>query len=107
MLSNAIQGAGWEVFSRVGDGHPTRFGGVLELVVTPFDRDQIPTIVLNHFDGFLAGHQPSVLCCCGYYNYKSLFGFADKSRRQAVLTEGFKRIEADILRAGDYDFSEA
>lgn len=36
-----------------------------------------------------------------------VFGFADKARRHAALAESFKRIEADILRAGDYDFTEA
>lgn len=36
-----------------------------------------------------------------------VFGFADKARRHAALAESYKRIEADILRAGDYDFTEA
>lgn len=35
-----------------------------------------------------------------------VFGLADKARRHAALAENFKRVEADILRAGDYDYTE-
>lgn len=35
-----------------------------------------------------------------------VFGFADKARRHAALAESYKRIEAEILRAGDYDYTE-
>lgn len=35
-----------------------------------------------------------------------VLGFADKARRHAALAESYKRIEAEILRAGDYDYTE-
>lgn len=36
-----------------------------------------------------------------------VFGFSDKARLHAQLAEQFKRIEADVYRAGDYDYTEA
>ena len=36
-----------------------------------------------------------------------VFGFADKARRHATLAESYKRIEAEVYRVGDYDYTEA
>jgi len=36
-----------------------------------------------------------------------VFGFAEKARRHADLASQFKKMEADIYRAGDSDFSDA
>lgn len=36
-----------------------------------------------------------------------VFGFSDKARLHAQLAEQFKRIEAEVYRAGDYDYTEA
>lgn len=36
-----------------------------------------------------------------------VFGLAEKARRHAALAESYKRIEAEIVRAGEYDFTEA
>lgn len=35
-----------------------------------------------------------------------VFSFADKARRHASLAECYKRIEAEILRHGDFDYTE-
>lgn len=39
--------------------------------------------------------------------FSLVFGFSDKARRHAELTRSFKQIEADMMRKGERDFTEA
>ena len=35
-----------------------------------------------------------------------VFGFSDKARQHSTMAESYKRIEAEMHRAGDYDYTE-
>lgn len=51
--------------------------------------------------------QIAAVAVTGAAAFSLVFGFADKARRHSALAEGYKRTEADVFRAGDYDFTEA